>query len=172
MMTIPKIEEWFDKARMQAAQRNLVIIRTDGELLILPALARASVKPEMVAAVERMMPSTTKRNVAVIGDTSWATSTSPSLQVANQAIPFFGLLMGLASIGHAVWVFSGALNLISAGCRDADVLVVDSASIATLPNNWQGEAATVMRNPQILVHDRASYQLLRPQPDKTWRGLQ
>src|SRR5215471_5255004 len=90
LMTVSGIEDWFDKARTLAARGNLVVVRGDGQCLILPALAKASVKPQMVAAMERMIPSTPKRNVAVIADTSWATSTSLSLQVANQSIPFFG----------------------------------------------------------------------------------
>jgi hypothetical protein len=158
-MTTSAIEEWLERARTLAAQGNLVVVRADGQCLILPALAKAAVKPEMVAAIERMLPSTTKRNVAVIGDTSWATSAAPSLQIANQAIPFFGLLMGIATVGHSVWVFNGAANLLNAGCRDADVLIVDSASVPLLPADWTIDVKKVMRNPQILVHDRSNYQL-------------
>jgi hypothetical protein len=51
----------------------------------------------MVAAIEQMMPSATQRRVAVIGDTSWTSGGKPSLEAASQAIPFFGLLMGLAA---------------------------------------------------------------------------
>jgi len=171
-MTVSGIEDWFDKARTLAAQGDLVVVRADGQCLILPALARASVKPEMVAAMERMIPSTTKRNVAVIADSSWATGTSLSIQMANQGIPFFGLLMGIACIGHSVWVFNGTANLLSASCRDADVLIVDSVSVASLPTSWKTEVEKVMRNPQILVHDRSSYQLRSPQPETLRRGIQ
>ena len=140
----------------------MVIVRSDGQYLLLPALPTDSVKAEMVAAVERMLPSTTKRNVAVIADTSWATADVPTLQTANHAIPFFGLLMGLASIGHSVWIFDGTGAAFELGCREADVLIVDSACLTILAHDWQGNAAKVMRNPQILVHDRASYQLRKP----------
>jgi hypothetical protein len=158
MMTLG-IEDTFPAMRAKAAQGHLVILCPDGQHLILPALPKVAVRPEMLAAVERMLPSTIKRSVAVIGDTAWTTGSEPSLQTANQAIPFFGLLMGFASLGHLVWIFNGAANLLSAGCREADVLVVDSASVATLPRDWKAEAAKVMRNPEILIHDRASYQL-------------
>jgi hypothetical protein len=159
-MTNAIIENWFKQARANAAQGNLVVVCDDGKQLLLPALQTASVKPEMVMAIEQIIPSTTKRRVAVIGETSWASSGKPNLQAANQAIPFWGLLMGLASIGHAIWVFNGSGNLLCAGCNGADVLIVDSNSLATLPGDWQIEVAKVMRNPQILVHDRASYKLL------------
>ena len=161
-MTAANVEDWFERARTQAAQGNLVVVREDGECLVLPALTPDAVRPEMVAAVERMLPSTTKRNVAVIGDTAWASSASPSLQSANLAVPFFGLLMGFGCIGHSVWIFSAAASLLSAGCRGADVLIVDSASVASLPADWQVEAKKVMRHAQILIHDRATYKLQKP----------
>jgi hypothetical protein len=102
----------------------------------------------MVAGVERMLPSTTKRNVAVIGDTTWATGAAPSLQTANQAIPFFGMLMGFVSIGHSVWIFDGSTDVFESGCREADVLIVDSARLAALCPDWQRGAVKVMRNPK------------------------
>jgi hypothetical protein len=81
----------------------------------------------------------------------------------NEAIPFFGLLMGLSSIGHSVWIFDGAANVFEYGCREADVLIVDSARLTTLSSGWQSSAKNLMRAPQILVHDRASYQLRIPE---------
>lgn len=113
-----------------------------------------------MATVERMLPSTTKRNVAVIADATWAAGDGPTLQIANHAIPFFGLLMGLTSIGHSVWIFDGAVT--ESGCREADVLIVDGARLTVLPSDWQSNAAKVMRNPQILIHDRTTYQLRKP----------
>jgi len=155
-------EEKFKAVRAKAAQAQLVIVRPDGHYLLLPALPKNSVSAEMLAAVERIMPSTDRRNVAVIGETSWAAGDAPTLQTANQAVPFFGLLMALTSIGHSVWIFEGAANEFESGCSEADVLIVDSARLTTLFPAWQGDAARVMRNPQILVHDRVSYQLRKP----------
>jgi hypothetical protein len=68
--------------------------------------------------------------------------------------------MGFTSIGHSVWIFDGAA--VESGSREADVLIVDSACVTTLPADWQDSAAKVMRSPQILVHDRASFQLRKP----------
>jgi hypothetical protein len=154
-------EERFKQARVKAAQGQLVIVRPDGRYLLMPAPRKENVKAESVAAVERMIPSTTKRNVAIIAETSWTVAGTPDLHAANQAIPFFGLLMGFASIGHSVWIFDGAHNVLEYGCREADVLIVDSALLTRLPSGWQDKAAQVMRNPQILLHDRTSYQLRR-----------
>lgn len=154
----------FEQARVIAKQGNLVVLCQDAKLLRLPALEPTSVKAEMRAAIEQIVPSTVKRSVAAIGDTSWASNSQPSLQEANQSIPFWGLLMGLSCIGHAVWVFQASTDLLCVGCSGADVLFVDSASVAALPADWQTQVSKVMRNPQILVHDRVSYKLLYAVP--------
>ena len=162
----PNPESLFAAVREKAAQRNLVILRPDGRPLLLPAVKPEAMPPGAVASVEKLLPSKAARNVAVIGDTSWTMTEAPSLQSANAAIPFFGLLMGFASIGHAVWVFdAGIAQPITAGSRDADVLIVDSARLPALPPGWQAAAAKGMRTRQILVHDRATFRLRVPDPE-------
>jgi hypothetical protein len=85
-----------------------------------------------------------------------------NLQAASRAIPFFGLLMGFASLGHAVWIFDAkASSLPKVGCRDADVVIVDGACRPTLAAGWQASAQETMRGKQILVHDRETHQLRR-----------
>jgi hypothetical protein len=161
-MSRSDIENTFKTVRARAAQGQIVILRPDAQCLSLRALPKEAAPPQMVAAVERMIPPTSKRNVAVIGDTLWSTDSRATLHTANQAIPFFGLLMGFAAIGHSVWIFDGSDDVLNAGCREADVLIVDDACLAKLPGDWQGNALRVMRNPRILVHDRAKYRLRKP----------
>jgi hypothetical protein len=154
------IEHVFAAIRQRAAQRQMVIHRSDGRQLMVPALARDAAPADSVAAVERMLPSAMKRNVAVIGETSWASAEKPNLRDAASAIPFFGLLMGFGAIGHAVWIFGGATDaVLVAGCRDADLVIVDGARVDTLPAGWQDTVAPVMRVAQIRVFDRATQEL-------------
>jgi hypothetical protein len=110
-----------------------------------------------VAAVERLLPSSPPGNVAAIADTSWAATEKINLAEAGKAIPFFGLLYGFAGIGHAVWVFGGAKGALAAGCREADLLMVDGDLAAKLPADWRKTAEAAMRNPRIIVHDRQKY---------------
>jgi hypothetical protein len=150
----------FASIRQRAAGRQLVILRPDGRPLSLAAPERESAKPEAIAAVERMLPSSMQRNVVVIADTSWTMAPTPTMSDAGRAIPFFGLLLGFATIGHAVWIFDGTTAaVLAAGCREADLAIVDSARLEGFPPNWQALLKPVMRNPQILVHDRATFQL-------------
>jgi hypothetical protein len=82
------LQQAFATIREKAAQRHLVIVRSDGRCLTLPAPAKEATPPEAVASVEKMLPSGVKRNVAVIGETAWTAADAVSLQAANQAIPF------------------------------------------------------------------------------------
>ena len=141
----------FAALRARAAQRNLAILRPDGLPLLLPAPRPETAPPGVVASVEKILPSQTPRNVAAIGDTSWTMAETPSLQAANVAIPFFGILMGLAAIGHAVWVFDGGSpKAIAAGSHDADVLIVDGDRLSARSSGWQAAAAKCMRDRRVL----------------------
>ena len=160
---LPDLEKTFASIRQRAAQRQLLILRPDGKVMTLPALDKKAVPAAALTAVERLLPSKISRNVAVIADTAWAAGKSAGIQSANEAIPFFGMLVGFASLGHAVWIFDPkeAITLLAAGCREADVVIVDSSRMATLPQDWAPAAGKAMRKPQVLVFDRANQQLRR-----------
>jgi hypothetical protein len=159
------LEQVFANARATAAGAKgpcgLVIIRPDRRFLVTPALQPNPSLDTMAAGMERLIPSTVKRNIAVIADTSFAgdQAAPPSLAQANQSIPFFGLLTGLTYIGHYVWIFEGHESALAAACRDADVLIVDSGLLPSLCEGWADQAAAAMRNPNIIVHDRATFKL-------------
>jgi hypothetical protein len=115
----------------------------------------------------KMIPPGPPRNVAVISPTEFAITpgdegpakTSAELLAAGKAIPFFGLLTGLAYSGHSVWVFDGQSYALEHACRDADVLLIDSILATKLTTKTVADAAAVMRNANILVHDRTSFGL-------------
>jgi hypothetical protein len=162
------IDALFDKARQAAREEGerppeppatpgrYVIIVTPGRMLkCQPCPAPGSMADASVQGVERMIPSTVKRNIAAIAYTELE-----ALQKdAGRAIPFLGFLLGFAYIGHAVWVFEGHSSALAAGCRDADLLLVDSAMLPFLQPDWAAVASKAMRRPEIYIHDRASYSL-------------
>ena len=138
-----------------------VIIVTPGRLLTFqPCPPPGSMAPAQVASIEQMIPSKVPRNIAAIAFTDLEAITKN----ADKAIPFLGILLGFAYIGHAVWVFEGHPTALVAGCREADVLVVDGAMVPHLPHDWAAVAATAMRRPEIYVHDRSTYALKRVSP--------
>ena len=111
-----------------------------------------------VAAFRKMLSPDRQRHIAAVGYTE-LTAIKTSLA---KAIPFMGMLLGLAYIGHAVWVFEGHISALAHGCRDADVLLVDGGMLPHLHADWQAAASATMRRPEIYVHDRSTFRLVRP----------
>jgi hypothetical protein len=159
------IEEVFARLRQTAAapgaEGGIAILKPDRTHLVMPRLAATPALESMAMNMDRVVPGAVKRNIAAIAYTLFdgPPGAVPGLAEVSKAIPFLGILVGLCYIGHAVWVFEGHASALAAGCRDADVLIVDSAMRAFLAPAWAGTAAVEMRNPNILVHDRASHKL-------------
>jgi hypothetical protein len=138
-----------------------VIIVTPGRMLkFQPCPPAGSMAAAQVASIEQMMPSTVKRSIAAIA----FTELDAIMKSAEKAIPFLGILLGFAYVGHAVWVFEGHPSALAAGCREADVLIVDGAMVPCLQPDWAAVAAKAMRRPEIYVHDRATYSLKKVSP--------
>src|SRR5204863_4459621 len=107
------------------------------------------------AGIEKMISPAVKRKIAAIAYTELEAVQTD----AGRAIPFLGILLGFAYIGHTVWVFEGHSSALAAGCRDADVLIVDGGMAPHLPPDWRTVASASMKKPEIYLHDRASFSL-------------
>src|SRR5574341_1576007 len=152
---LPNIEEIFDTVRKTAAgeaeqmadsSERKVIIVTPGRMMMLHPCPKAGSMPrEVVASIEAMISPAVKRNIAAIA----YTQLDALMADVAKAIPFLGFLVGFAYVGHAVWVFEGHLSALAAGCRDADVLIVDGAMVPHLSEDWLSRATSVMRNAEI-----------------------
>jgi len=155
------IEAVFARLRKTAASqsnpRGVVVLTPERKLIVVPAPEATPAVAAMAANLNKLIPAATGRSIAGIGYTvasSFAQANDP-----NQSAPFFTLLVGLCYIGHAVWVFEGQPSALEAGCRDADVLIVDSAVRPALAQGWVETVAAVMRNANILVFDRTNAKL-------------
>ena len=164
----PRIEASFERARQAAANampgkanHRCVAVVTPGRMVMLhPCAAPGTMAPTAVALVEKIFSSQTKRQVAVIAYTELAALRADLMKT----IPFFGLLTGLAYIGHAVWVFEGHSSALAAGCREAELLIVDGHMMPFLVGDWLVTASKVMRRPLVFAHDRATFSLRRLHP--------
>jgi hypothetical protein len=151
------IEDVFAMAR-RSAREGLVIVRPDRMHLVMPRMAASDQLKPMAEGLSKLIPPGVQRNIAAIANTVFE-SASPGLEEVSKSIPFLGMLTGFTYIGHAVWVFEGHSAALPAGCRGADVLIVDSAMRPLLPAGWEDIAAGAMRNANILVHNRTTFQL-------------
>jgi hypothetical protein len=157
------MDEYFAIVRRTAAGREegegLVIVKPDRSLMVLLQMAESPQLKGMAAKVARIVPADKPRNIAVITQTVFQKGPQGQTGLAEvgKAIPFFGILVGLSYVGHAVWLIDGREDVLVPGCREADVLVVDSAVRASLPAGWEAKVAAVMRNANILLHNRTTF---------------
>ncbi len=141
------------------AAKRCVVVVTPGRLLMLqPCPPPGSMPERQVAGIQKMIAPQPKRNIAAISYTELAAVRTD----ISKAIPFIGILLGFAYIGHAVWVFEGHASALPHGCQHADVLLVDGGMLPHMQPDWQALASRAMRRPEIYIHDRATYQLSRP----------
>ena len=162
---LPDIEERFVQARKAAngaiapphgPKGRHVIVMTPGRMMMFKACPPpGSMSKEAVTSTENMMSSRIKRNIVAIAYTELEALTTDTAK----AIPFLGFLLGFAYIGHAVWVFEGHPSALAAGCREADILLVDSGMVPYLQRDWLEVVSRVMRHSEVFIHDRETYSL-------------
>ena len=158
----PDIEKIFERARSSADEsiideeglyRRQVIIVTPGRLLISKACPLpAELSHDEINRLTRLLPINPPHNIAVIAYTFLDALKNDILRT----IPFFGYLLGFAALGHKVWVFEGHASALTAGCRNADLLMVDGGLLPYLAENetWQRDALGSMRGNQIKIIPR------------------
>ncbi len=158
------INRVFDQARKSAAGEHVpgkdpsrqVVLVTPGRMLMLqPCPAPGSMAPNVVSQIERLISPKVRRKIAVIAYTELQAVTKG----LSQAIPFFGMLIGMAYIGHSVWIFEGHATALAAACKEADLLIVDSGMVPHLPADWQALASSGAPKLEIYVHDRTNHSL-------------
>jgi hypothetical protein len=161
--TRPDIESIFKRARKAAAEPNLstdgvyhrqIIIVTPGRLLIGKDCPLASeLTEEQIARLEKWIPRSPTKQIGVIA----YTFIDALKKDMRRTIPFIDYLLGFSAIGHSVWVFEGHPGSLAAGCRDADLLLVDSGMLPELDKNpdWQKVALGTMREKEIKLVKRA-----------------
>jgi len=168
----PTLEDIFAKARRVGDGelkppnndgRHVAVVTPGRMVMMHPCAAPGTMSPTAVESVEKLLPSSTKRRVAVIAYTELTALKAD----VKKTIPFFGLLTGLAYVGHSVWVFEGHSSALAAGCREADVLILDELMIPHLASDWIRTVSRVMKRPLIYKHERSTFSLRKIAPEGT-----
>ena len=156
------IEEVFKRARASAAEptqdadgiyRRQIIIVTPGRLLLGKECPLASeLSPDNLAILEKYIPRKPTLQICAIA----YTLLEALKKDMRRAIPFVDYLLGFSALGHSVWVFEGHANALAAGCRDADLLLVDSGMLPALEKNpdWRQTALSGMKGQEIKLISR------------------
>lgn len=162
---LPDVEEVFAKIRREAAgkgasgdkDRHVAIVTPSRMLMKKPCPPSGSMPEERVAPIAKIIAPDVKKHVVAIA----CTELGPLRMDVSRMIPFIGFLLGFAYIGHSVLVFEGHPSALMAGCRDADVLIVDGGMVPYLQPDWIEAVSSVMRTPEIYLHDRETFALSR-----------
>src|SRR5690348_10797799 len=103
--------ETFDRARSLAADGNVrqaVLVSPDLRLNLYACPNRESMPDNVIRQMESIVQSSVSRNIAVVTCTGFGPPGESRVAVgsalwkaAGEALPFFGLLNGLACIGHS-----------------------------------------------------------------------
>ena len=160
----PDIGAIFSRARKNAkiiqigedgSSLRQIIIITPGRLLIAKMCPHLDTIPDdQVAVLNELVPPEPKKNIAVIA----YTYLEALKRDIRRAIPFVDFLMGFAAIGHKVWIFEGHNSAISAGCREADFLLVDGGLLPSLEEHepeWRQLAMRDMRGDKVRIIARS-----------------
>jgi hypothetical protein len=155
----PNIESIFKKARKAADDsrededglfHRQVIIITPGRLIISKICPLPSeISSEEASHLTSLIPVQPALRISAIAYTYL-----DALKVnIYKAIPFFGYLLGFAALGHNVIVFEGHPTALSAGCREADLLLVDAGMVPYLDENtnWHEIALNSMSGRNIKI---------------------
>ena len=156
--TRPGIGAIFSRAREAAAQTHLgedgierrqVIIITPGRLLVAKDSPLVEDIPvDLLTLLSELVPPQPFINIAVLAYTYL-----DALKVdIRRTVPFFDFLLGFAALGHTVWVFEGHTSALSAGCSEADLLLVDSGLLPALEAHnpeWREQALQAMRGDTV-----------------------
>jgi hypothetical protein len=161
-------EVLFDEVRARAAKpdarRQIVLVRADRSLLLMPCIPREAMTKDQLAQARRIIPEGTPRSIAVIASTNLVADASDAqqppavaqLHAAGRAIPFFGLILNLASAGNRVWIFDSEREWLVPGCRHADLLFIDSDRAGKIPERALDDAAEAMQSANIAVYNRST----------------
>jgi hypothetical protein len=90
----------------------------------------------------------------------------------TRCIPFLGHLVSFAFLGHSVLVFEGHQSAFEPGVRNSDLVLVDSAMLPFLQDDWVEVAHRLMpAGSKILVHVRdvdVVVPVIRDDSEKGW----
>jgi hypothetical protein len=165
----------------EKGQRCVALITPGRLIMAIPCPPAGAVTDEMLSSIRRIVPHEPRQAITVIGFNDIVKQNALNPGQINALIPFLGYLIGMAYDGHNVVVFEGHPSAFQAGCKNADLLLVDQSMAVHLQNDWVRVASSVMKTPRILVFgsdgslalvDPASPPAVRtesqPPPQKPW----
>ncbi|MDQ3918488.1 MAG: hypothetical protein M3348_08420 [Acidobacteriota bacterium] len=142
-----------------AGQRAVAIV-TPGRMIMYQACPPpGSLSDERIEGMKKAMPPGQSLNISVVSYTLLEALTQDTTK--TKCIPFLGILLAYAYIGHSVVVFEGHPSAFESGVRDSDTLIVDSGMLPFIQDDWAEVAYKTMRpGAKLYIHKRETYTLM------------
>ncbi len=136
-------------------ERELALVMAPGREIMIQPVARPT-DPELVQGARRMFQARGDLQVTAISLTDYEAFAAD--ETMTKCVPFLGVLMGLAFVGHRVVVFEGHPAALEAGVAGTEVLIVDSGMEPFLQSDWHAVATSVVApGVRVYLHDREDY---------------
>lgn len=153
----------FTLAREDSLRLHTVMIVTPGRILFgMPT--PESVPPEAAAHALSILGTNQPLEISVVSYNKLEALIQDRdvlVRSASKCIPFLGHLLSFAWAGHCVVVFEGHPSAFEAGVRNTNVLIIDSAMLPFLQEDWAPVAFRVMQgDARIFVHKRENHSLI------------
>ena len=159
--------------------QRAVAILTPGRITIYqPCPPPGSLPAERLEPFKRFLPPEPVLNISVVSYTLLEAFMTDATRL--KCIPFLGILLAYAYIGHSVVIFEGHPTAFASGVRNSDVLIVDSGMLPFLQADWLAVARQVMRPtpkvlypaPKVFICDRQTLNPLPVVPSNNEQGWQ
>jgi hypothetical protein len=139
------------KAGIEPGQRCMAVVTPGRLMMMLPAPKPGAVPAQFVEQAQRLVPSDQPMNVVAVSFTDLKAMMADKLK----CIPNLPQLLGLAFLGHSVFVFEGHPSAFETALAGADALIVDSAMIPFLQTDWAAVALRLIpQRGRVLVFNR------------------
>lgn len=141
-------------------QRHVAII-TPGRMINLEPAPLPNTKSEKeLAPIRALLASDRPLKITAISYTKLEAYVQD--RTKTKCIPFLGMLLAFAYLGHNVLVFEGHPSALAAGVKDSDLLFINSGMLPFMGENWAEVVFPAMKpNARALMHERKTFRLTR-----------
>jgi hypothetical protein len=156
------IQRSFAEARQLSAgsggKRWVVIIAPDGALIRVPVPPAQEADPTLLRDVRRALAPEnepiTGLAITSINHTTGVQRRARSFHRLLPLLPNLSYLVGAACLGNSVVAFEGHPRDFTAGCVEADLLLLDDGMVPLLAPDWAAVAVKALRQPRIVLFGR------------------
>ncbi len=152
------VQDGLPSSGAPAGQRYVAIVTPGRMLSFVPAPAPGAKSEKELAPLKAMLGNDRPLQITAISYTFLKAYLEDKTR--TKCIPFLGILLGFAYLGHNVLVFEGHASALQYGVQGSDLLIIDSGMLPFLPEDWASVVFPAIKpGARVLIHERKSFGL-------------